>query len=120
MSIITACAVCRNSLEDGNLTCTNCGTVHTVEGNFQWREASDPRRKERSALATQVGGQHYKSMKIQPIEFAVANKLDFFQKDVLKYVTRRKGDKAKRLEDLRKAEHYLHLYIEFIEKGEWE
>lgn len=65
----------------------------------------------------QVGGTHYLTMKIQPLEFATANHLDFFQKDILKYITRRKGDKAKRIEDLRKASHYLAMYIEAVESG---
>lgn len=69
-----------------------------------------------SAFDVQVGGDHYKTMAIQPVEFALANKLDFFQKDILKYVTRRKGDKAKRLDDLNKAQHYLAMYIEAITK----
>lgn len=67
-----------------------------------------------SAFDTQVGGGHYKDMAIQPVEFALANKLDFFQKDIIKYTTRRKGDKAKRLEDLEKAKHYLEMYIEAV------
>lgn len=71
-------------------------------------------------LKAQVGGSHYKSFKIQPIEFAIANRLDFFQKDILKYITRRKGDKAKRIEDLNKAIHYAQLYIQAIDKGDIE
>lgn len=71
-----------------------------------------------SAFDTQVGGDHYKSMKIQPIEFALANNLDFFQKDIIKYSTRRKGDKAKRLEDLHKCKHYLEMYIEAVIKDQ--
>lgn len=71
-------------------------------------------------LHVQVGGDHYKTMKIQPVEFAIANKLDFFQKDIIKYVTRRKGDKAKRVEDLKKAKHYLDLYINSIDIGDFE
>jgi hypothetical protein len=71
-------------------------------------------------MNTQVGGTHYKDMKIQPLEFAIANHLDLFQKDIIKYITRRKGDKAKRLEDLRKAQHYLDIYIDCIEDGDWE
>lgn len=77
-------------------------------------------RSEESAFATQVGGDHYKKMGIQPVEFAVANKLDFFQKDILKYITRRKGDKAKRIEDLKKAQHYLAMYLESVQKGDIE
>lgn len=78
----------------------------------------DAFRPEGSAFDTQVGGQHYKTMKIQPVEFCLANKFDFFQKDVIKYVTRRKGDKAKRIEDLNKAKHYLQMYIEAVEKDQ--
>lgn len=70
-----------------------------------------------SPFATQVGGDHYKTMKIQPLEFAIANDLDFFQKDIIKYVTRRKGDKVKRIEDLQKAKHYLEMYIEAVFEG---
>ena len=73
-----------------------------------------------SAFAVQVGGSHYKDMKIQPIEFAVANKCDPFQTNILKYITRRKGDQAKRLEDLRKAQHYIEMYIEAVAKGDLE
>ncbi len=71
-------------------------------------------------LKTQVGGDHYKEFKIQPLEFAIANKLDFFQKDILKYICRRKGDKVKRVEDLKKASHYIELYVQAIEKGDIE
>lgn len=73
-----------------------------------------------SALEVQVGGDHYKRLKIQPVEYCIANRMDFFQKDIVKYISRRKGDKAKRLEDLRKARHYLDMYIEAIEQGNWE
>lgn len=71
-----------------------------------------------SAFDVQVGGAHYKGMKIQPVEFAVANGLDFFQKDILKYITRRKGDVSKRIEDLNKAKHYLDMYIECVQRGD--
>lgn len=81
---------------------------------------SDAKQPKPSALTVQVGGDHYKSMAIQPIEFALANKLDFFQKDIVKYVTRRKGNKVKRIEDLEKAKHYIDLYIEAISQGKIE
>lgn len=66
-------------------------------------------------LDVQIGGTHYANMAIQPLEFAIANKLDFFQLNILKYITRRKGDQAKRIEDLKKAKHYLEVYIEAVE-----
>ena len=56
-------------------------------------------------------------MAIQPVEFATANRLDFFQKDIVKYVTRKKGDLEKRLEDLNKAKHYIDLYMDALKGG---
>lgn len=63
-----------------------------------------------SALDTQVSGDHYKSLKIQPIEFIHANGIPFAEGSVIKYVTRwrEKGGLA----DLEKAKHFLELLIE--------
>lgn len=60
-------------------------------------------------LTTQVGGNHYKEMKIQPIEYALANNLPFVEANVVKYVSRwrKKGGVA----DLKKARHMLDLLI---------
>lgn len=60
----------------------------------------------------QIGGNHYESKGIQPIQYATANSLDLFQHNVVKYVTRWR-DKGG-LEDLQKAKHYLEMYIECI------
>lgn len=57
-------------------------------------------------LNVQVGGDHYKKLEIQPIEFIQNANLDFCLGNVLKYLVR---DKGKRLEDLEKAYHYLSL-----------
>ena len=66
-------------------------------------------------LNTQEGGGHYKSYPIQPVEFAMKNKLDPCQANVIKYVVRfrQKGG----IEDLRKARHYIELLAQF-EYGE--
>jgi hypothetical protein len=69
------------------------------------------------ALKTQVAGNHYKEMAIQPIEFAIKNGLNACQSKAIKYIVRNKGDKAKRIEDLKKAIHVIELYIGFIEDG---
>lgn len=63
-----------------------------------------------SALDTQVSGDHYKSLKIQPIEFIHANGIPFAEGSVIKYVTRWR-DKGG-LADLEKAKHFLELLIE--------
>ena len=64
-----------------------------------------------SALDVQEGGDHYKKLKIQPMEYSMANKLDACQHTIIKYVTRFR-DKG-RIEDLRKAKHCIDMLIEF-------
>lgn len=72
------------------------------------------------ALKSQVGGSHYKDLAIQPIEFSMANKLNACQHSAIKYIIRKKGDQAKRLEDIDKAIHFLCIYREMIQKGQAE
>lgn len=61
-------------------------------------------------LSTQVGGTHYKSCPIQPVEYIHRNGLSFIVGNVVKLVTRYKDKGGK--EDLEKAKHYLDLLIE--------
>ena len=63
-----------------------------------------------NAWQIQVGGEHYKKLKIQPMEYALANKLDYAQANVVKYVTRHADKNGK--EDLLKAIHNIQLMIE--------
>lgn len=63
------------------------------------------------ALDVQVGGNHYKDMVIQPIEFCMKNNLNACQTNVIKYICRYKGKNGK--EDLLKAKHYIDLLIDF-------
>ena len=71
--------------------------------------------KTEGALAVQVGGDHYKAMKIQPMEYSMANGLDACQHSIIKYVSRfrQKGGIA----DLEKARHVIDMLIEFESKG---
>ena len=64
----------------------------------------------REALGMQVGGNHYKDMAIQPIEFILANKLSYCQGNVIKYVCRYPHKNG--VEDLRKARQYIDFMIE--------
>lgn len=68
------------------------------------------KEKEVSALDKQVSGNHYKDCGIQPIEYIHANGLDYFQGNVVKYVTRHKSKNGKA--DIEKAIHYLELILE--------
>ena len=63
------------------------------------------------ATEKQVGGSHYKDLPIQPSEFIVQNKLDWYQGNVIKYVVRHDQKNGK--QDLEKAIHYLQLMIEY-------
>ena len=62
-------------------------------------------------LDVQIGGDHYKSMAIQPMEYSMANKLDACQHTIIKYVTRFR-DKGG-IQDLEKAKHCIDLLIHF-------
>ncbi|MDP3322676.1 MAG: DUF3310 domain-containing protein [Hydrogenophaga sp.] len=62
------------------------------------------------ALNTQEGGSHYKDMKIQPVEYIIANGLGFCEGSVVKYVSRWKNKNG--VEDLKKARHFLDILIE--------
>lgn len=63
-----------------------------------------------SALAVQEGGDHYKDLKIQPIEYIHANNIPFAEGSVIKYVTRWRSKNG--VADLKKARHFLDLLIE--------
>lgn len=71
--------------------------------------------KQPSALSSQVGGDHYKDLPIQPMEYSLRNNLNAGQHTVIKYVTRYKSGKGTPRENLEKAIHTLQLMIE-IEK----
>lgn len=75
-----------------------------------------------SANETQVGGTHYKvGDKPEHWDLATMYQWDPFQYQITKYVMRWKSKHAtheKRLEDLKKARHFLDKYIE--EADQWD
>ena len=62
-----------------------------------------------SELDKQIGGDHYKSQ-YQPIQLITKLKMNFFQGNILKYLTRFKNKDGQR--DLQKALHYCQLGAE--------
>ena len=62
------------------------------------------------SLDNQVGGIHYRNMKIQPAEFINENKLLFAEGNAIKYICRHQS-KGKR-QDIEKAIHYLEMILE--------
>lgn len=63
-----------------------------------------------SALDKQIGGQHYKGFKIQPIEYITANNIPYIEGNIIKYVSRWR-DKGG-VDDLDKIIHYVELLKE--------
>mgnify|MGYP001796379552 CR=1 FL=1 len=61
-------------------------------------------------VKTQVAGDHYKALKIQPIEYIHANGIGFAEGCVVKYVTRWRSKGG--IKDLEKAKHFIELLIE--------
>lgn len=64
------------------------------------------------ALMKQVGGNHYASMAIQPVEFIVANNLTFLEGNVIKYISRHHAKNG--ADDVRKAIHYCELILRTV------
>lgn len=64
---------------------------------------------------------HYTSGKIEVIDYIEDQKLPYHLGNVVKYISRAgKKDPAKTIEDLKKAEWYLHRYINLLENNEGE
>lgn len=59
----------------------------------------------------QHGGTHYQNMKITPIEYAMANKLNACEFSVVKYVSRHRLKNGK--EDLLKAKDFIDMLIKY-------
>ena len=62
-----------------------------------------------SPLAMQVGGEHYKNMAIQPIQFITANNLGFLEGCIVKRISRWRSKDG--IQDLQKIKHEVDLLI---------
>jgi hypothetical protein len=85
---------------------SNNPPAHELEDAFREAEAQHTA----SVLDTQVGGDHYKKLAIQPIEYIHANGIPFAEGSAIKYLTRWR-DKGG-IKDLEKAKHFIELLIE--------
>jgi hypothetical protein len=61
-------------------------------------------------LDVQVGGNHYKDLAIQPVQYIHQNQLGYLEGNVVKYVTRHATKNG--VQDLLKARHYIDLLLE--------
>jgi hypothetical protein len=62
-----------------------------------------------SPLAVQVGGEHYKNMAIQPIQFITANNLGSLEGCIVKRISRWRSKDG--IQDLQKIKHEVDLLI---------
>jgi len=86
-------------------------------GNFELNQVFEPSDEAvENPLTKQVAGDHYKKLKIQPIEYIHANGIPFAEGCAIKYLTRWR-DKGG-IADLEKAKHFIELLIELEKKNE--
>ena len=64
-------------------------------------------------IEKQIGGDHYKRYKIQPVEFIMQNNIPYAEGNVIKYILRHRDKNG--IEDLKKAIHYIELIIDSYE-----
>lgn len=67
----------------------------------------------KGALNTQIGGEHYKKLKIEPVQYIMANNIGFCEGSAIKYLTRWKEKGG--VEDLYKARHFIDILIDIEE-----
>lgn len=74
-----------------------------------------PKLDKLPALETQVTGDYYTNMAIQPVEYITKNNLTFTESLVIKYVSRHRRKNG--AEDIKKAIHTLQLILQ-LEYGQ--
>tara|TARA_R110000868_G_scaffold62677_5_gene189232 strand:- start:873 stop:1130 length:258 start_codon:yes stop_codon:yes gene_type:complete len=79
-------------------------------------KADAPLREMQPALNVQIGGDHYKTCAIQPIEYIHGNRLGFLEGCVVKRMTRHDKPTGKGRQDIEKAIHELQLILELTYK----
>ena len=118
-----ACSTCKNEPYQAGVggPCATCAVteISIIPSNFKsvlspWTAVEQGPAPIKRALATQVGGAHYKDMEIQPVEFITKNGLGFLEGCVIKRVCRWKAKDG--VQDLRKAIHEIELLIEMEAK----
>ena len=62
------------------------------------------------ATDKQIAGNHYKNLKIQPVEFCQKNELNYCESAIIKYVCRHRNKNG--AEDIQKVIHYAELLLE--------
>lgn len=69
-----------------------------------------------SALDKQEGGNHYKDLKIQPVEYITANNIPFIEGCIIKYATRHNSKNG--AQDVKKIIHFCELLLQLKYGGD--
>jgi hypothetical protein len=127
---LVSCATCfhkpaTGGLDDVTAKCWDCTSFKTLvhwepkHGTVTPCESNPPKLTVEeyvktlsdNPMDTQVDGDHYKKLKIQPMEYSMANNLDACQHTVVKYVTRFRDKGGEK--DIDKAIHALQMLKKF-------
>ncbi len=85
-------------------------TKEKNESGMDCEKIIDTRKQETKVYKKQIGGDHYRKMKIQPSEFVHENQLLFAEGNIIKYICRHPYKNGK--QDILKAIHYCEMIIE--------
>ena len=88
----------------------NCSTYRDILGCDTYNAYSREFKPPTAQVPDTTEQGHYTLCPIQPIDFIVANNMDFLEGNIIKYIARYKNKNG--LEDLAKARHYLDMLIE--------
>lgn len=80
-------------------------------GSCEHQERHDDVVKRSVTMDRQVGGSHYKDKAIQPIDYIMANGLDFNEGSVVKYITRHKEKGG--AQDIEKIKQYCDFIMKY-------
>jgi len=109
----------RKDMRKSSIVCVTCGELiksgepyHRKEyPDETWPQCLECKDSYIKASEKQIGGDHYKSMAIEPSEFIERNNIRWCAGNAIKYICRHhiKGGK----EDVEKAIHYLELLLQW-------
>jgi hypothetical protein len=104
------------------MCCRKYGYLLEGCGSWDWTDEMIEGLVSEASNDTVNHPSHYTDGKIEVIDFIRDKKLDFCRGNIVKYVARagKKGDKAKELEDLKKARQYCDFAIEMLEAEDGE
>lgn len=112
--MITSCETCGCGILSHERFCSMCIADDKLQNEIMEEHGKPKLGGKRIDIVKeptqkQVGGDHYASQKIQPIDYIQANDIGFEEGNIVKYITRHKLKNGK--EDVEKALHYCELLL---------